>query len=61
MGDGILSVFPIAAPADRTERCSQATASVAGHTPDLYAPRGHHDVRGLTAPVELFGLLEPGP
>ena len=38
-----------------------ATASVARHAPDLFAARGHHRVRGLSSPVEVFGLLEPGP
>ena len=137
MGDGILSIFPIAPPADRADRCRQAsmaartalarlaalndiragegkppldmgiglnagqvsygnigspgrldftvlgaavnvasriegltrtigdrvlaTASVATHSPTLYAVRGTHGVRGLTSPIEIFGLLEPGP
>lgn len=38
-----------------------ATAAVAGHAPGLFVSRGRHAVRGLKAPVELFGLVEPGP
>ncbi|MGI9355778.1 MAG: adenylate/guanylate cyclase domain-containing protein [Rhizobiaceae bacterium] len=38
-----------------------ATASVAKQASDLFISRGRHEVRGLTRPVELFGLLEPGP
>jgi adenylate cyclase len=36
-----------------------ATASVARHSSDLFEARGRHSVRGLTSPVEIFGLLEP--
>lgn len=35
-----------------------ATASVAEHATDLFVARGVHDVRGLTTPIELFGLLD---
>lgn len=38
-----------------------ATASVAGHAPDLFAARGRHQVRGLANPIEIFGLVEPAP
>ena len=36
-----------------------ATASVAGHAPDMFAARGRHQVRGLAEPVEIFSLVEP--
>lgn len=37
-----------------------ATASVAEHAADLFATRGRHDVRGLSNPIEIFGLLDAG-
>jgi adenylate cyclase len=36
-----------------------ATAAVAAASPDLFAPRGSHHVRGLIYPVDVFGLVEP--
>jgi adenylate cyclase len=38
-----------------------ATASVARHAADLFTTRGHHRVRGLANPIEVFGLLEERP
>jgi adenylate cyclase len=38
-----------------------ATAAVAEASADLFAPRGRHHVRGLTHPVDVFGLVEPIP
>ncbi len=38
-----------------------ATAVVAEAAPDLFAARGRHEVRGLSDPVEVFGLLETAP
>lgn len=38
-----------------------ATASVAGHAPDLFAARGRHEVRGLANPIEIFGLIDTAP
>lgn len=35
-----------------------ATAPVAEHAPELFNSRGYHPVRGLSEPVELFGLIE---
>ena len=35
-----------------------ATTVVAEAAPDLFAARGCHEVRGLSAPIDLFGLLE---
>lgn len=37
-----------------------ATAPVAECAMDLFVPRGRHDVRGLSAPVEIFSLKEAG-
>ena len=36
-----------------------ATTAVAAASPDLFAPRGNHHVRGLTHPIDVFGLVEP--
>jgi adenylate cyclase len=38
-----------------------ATAAVAQAAPDLFASRGHHEVRGVRDPVEVFALLEMPP
>jgi adenylate cyclase len=35
-----------------------ATKSVADAVPDLFAARGRHDVRGLSEPIEIFGLID---
>ena len=35
-----------------------ATEPVAAVTPDLFAACGRHEVRGLSEPVELYGLVE---
>lgn len=35
-----------------------ATACVASQAPDLFASQGHHEVRGLSSEIELFGLVE---
>ena len=37
-----------------------ATGSVAEHSPEFYVSRGSHAVRGVSDPVEVFGLSEPG-
>ena len=35
-----------------------ATAAVANAAPELFAERGHHAVRGLEHPIDIFGLIE---
>lgn len=37
-----------------------ATAAVAQSSPQMFAPRGSHDVRGLNHPIEVFSLIEAG-
>ena len=36
-----------------------ATAAVAKASPELFAACGEYEVRGLSQPVEVFGLVEP--
>ncbi len=38
-----------------------ATRTVAEEAPELFASRGHHNVRGLSDPVEVFALIEAPP
>lgn len=38
-----------------------ATALVAEAAPDLFDKRGRHDVRGLSEPIDLYGLVEAAP
>lgn len=38
-----------------------ATASVAVHVPDLFHACGHHDVRGMSEPIEILALVDPEP
>lgn len=35
-----------------------ATAAVAESSPEMFAARGSHEVRGVSHPVEVFGLIE---
>ncbi|MEM6666988.1 MAG: adenylate/guanylate cyclase domain-containing protein [Pseudomonadota bacterium] len=34
-----------------------ATGSVAKHVSDVFAGRGYHEIRGISSPVEVFGLI----
>ena len=34
------------------------TSGVAGSAPDMFASQGHHEVRGVADPIEVFGLAQ---